>query len=117
MRQLLIVLATITLCQSANCQTGSYEFHSTNGDTCRHAKINIGYDYLKVVEYEDTGELPKIPKESSTIFAFSPNYNFTVGDDSHYWLSQSTNKVNFLGKYNPKTKKFVYMRINGKKYR
>ena len=115
-RTIIISLLTIACTTSSYSQQGEYSFRSIDGDTCTKAKIIIGWDYIRVTTYE-FNRVDQPPLSYSAVYASTPDYNFSFGGPTHFWLSRKSNKLKFLGKFRLKKMRFIYMRINGIEYR
>jgi hypothetical protein len=116
MRRILILIPGIIIAAYTCCsaQTGEYNFRQVNGDTCVKAQITVGWDYIRVTTTNYSGTTAK---SFSVAYTATPDYNFSFGNDGHFWISRSSAALKFLGKYNLKKNKFTYIRLNNKEYR
>ena len=112
-QRLFVVIACIAFAYTATCQQGTYSFRSTNGDSSISAEIFIGWDYIRATKIATlVGGV-----SFSEAYASTPNYNFSFGDNSYFWISSSSHSLKFLGEYSITKKRFVYIRINKDEYR
>ena len=113
-RRLLVVLAFIIASYTtATAQQGEYHFGSVNRDSTLQAQIVVGWDYVRVTTIASlVGGV-----SFSEAYASTPNFNFSFGDWDHFWISHSSSKIKFLGKFSINKKRFVFIRINKNEYR